>query len=270
MYESYWKLRDRPFENDLNTEFLFYSRDHREAMVRVLYAILQYKGLVVITGEAGCGKTFLLHALARELQARRTRAALVKDPSPEPLDLLRQVAQAFGVRNAAGTKSELVAALEQALVYHRDRGVRCVLAIDDADTMESERALEELRLLLNLVDVQGRPLLTVVLAGQPRLRAQLRKVPALAQRLAVSFALAPLSEMDSAGYVSHRLRLAEGDRGIFDPGAIREVYRSSRGVPRLINQLCDLSLLLAAAEGRRQVDPRIVGRAREELREIQQ
>lgn len=268
MYEQYWKLREKPFDNDQNVDFFFQSRDMREALVRILYAIMESKGCVLLTSEPGCGKTFLLHSLARELGKRGVKVAMVKNPAQDPLDLLRQIAQTFGVKGAVALKSELVAALEQYLSYYRERGVRAVLLVDDADTIESERTLEELRLLMNL-ESDGKPLLTIVLAGQSRLRAQVRRVPGLAQRVAVSFALPPLSEEDVIAYVNHRIERVEGDKHIFDLRALREVYRSTRGVPRLVNHICDLSLLLGAAEGRRSVDPRIVARAREELKDLQ-
>jgi general secretion pathway protein A len=269
LYEQYWKLREKPFENDQNTEFFYQSRDHREALVRILYAVMESKGCVLLTGEAGCGKSYVLHSLAQELAKKRVKVAMVKNPAQDPLDLLRQIAITFGVKSALATKSDLVVQLEQYLAYYRERGVRAVLLVDDADTIEGERAYEELRLLLNL-EQGGKPLLTLVLAGQPRLKASLRRSPGLAQRVAVSFALPPLSEEDAIQYVNHRMKRVEGDWHIFDLRALREVYRSSRGVPRVINHLCDLSLLLGAAEGRRNVDARIVSRAREELKDVQQ
>jgi general secretion pathway protein A len=268
VYETYWKLREKPFENDQNIEFFYQSRDHREALVRILYAVMESKGCVLLTGESGCGKSYLLHSLGHELAKKRVKVAMVKNPAQDPLDLLRQIALTFGVKNALSTKSELVVALEQYLAYYRERGVRAVLLIDDADTIENERAYEELRLLLNL-EQNGKPLVTLVLAGQPRLRAALRRVPGLAQRVAVSFHLPPLSEDDAIQYVNHRMKRVDGDYHIFELRALREVFRNTRGVPRLINHICDLSLLLGAAEGRRNVDARIVAKAREELKEIQ-
>jgi general secretion pathway protein A len=267
VYEQYWKLREKPFENDQNIGFFYQSREHREALVRIIYAIMESKSCVLLTGDAGCGKTFLLNSLARELTEKRVKVAMVKNPSSDALDLLRQIAQTFGVRNAQQTKSEIVAALEQYLGYYRERGVRAVLIIDDADTIENERAYEELRLLLNLT-LAGKSLLTLVLAGSNRLRTSLRRVPGLAQRVALSYALPPLTEEDSISYVNHRMKTVEGDHHIFEMRALRDVYRSARGIPRLINNICDLSLLLGAAEGRRNVDARIVARAREELKEI--
>lgn len=269
MYEQYWKLREKPFENDQNTEFFYQSRDHREALVRILYAVMESKGCVLLTGDAGCGKSFVLHSLAHELAKKRVKVAMVKNPAQDSLDLLRQIAITFGVKSAIAVKSEILVALEQYLAYYRERGVRAVLLVDDADTIENDRAYEELRLLLNL-EQGGKPLLTLVLAGQPRLKGALRRSPGLAQRVAVSFALPPLSEEDSIQYVNHRMKRVEGDKLIFDLRALREVYRSSRGIPRMINHLCDLSLLLGAAEGRRNVDARIVSRAREELKDVQQ
>ena len=267
MYETYWKLREKPFENDQNISFFYHSRDHREALVRVIYGIMESKGCVLLTGEAGSGKTFVLQSLARELAEKRVKAAVVKNPSSDPIDLLRQIAQAFGVRNAQPQKSELIASLEQYLAYYRERGVRSVLLIDDADTIDNDRAYEELRLLLNLT-LGGKPLLTIVLAGANRLRAQVRRVPGLAQRVAISYALASLTEEEAVAYVNHRMKAVEGDHHIFDIRAIRDIHRSARGNPRVMNNICDLSLLIGAAEGRRNVDQRVVGRAREEFKEI--
>jgi len=270
MYEQHWNLTDKPFENDQNTEFFYRSRDHREALVRLLYAIMESKGCVLLTGDAGLGKTFLLSALTRELEEKKVRVAVVKNPASDPVDLLRQIARAFGVRNAHETKSELVAALEQYLVYYRERGARAVLVVDDADLIGSERAYEELRLLLNL-DHGGRPLLTMVLSGQPRLKAVVRQVAGLAQRVALSCSLLALNEDDCERYVVHRLQKVSGAaERIFDARALHEVFRSSRGIPRLINHLCDLSLLVGASEGRRVVDARVVQKARNELKEIHQ
>jgi general secretion pathway protein A len=269
VYEQYWKLREKPFENDQNIGFFYHSRDHREALVRIIYAIMESKACVVLTGDAGCGKTYLMNSLARELTEKRVKVAMVRNPSSDPLDLLRQIAQTFGVRNAQATKSELVAALEQYLGYYRERGVRAVLIIDDADAIENERAYEELRLLLNL-SLAGKPVVTLVLAGSSRLRSSIRRIPGLAQRVALSYALPPLTEEESIAYVNHRMKTVEGDHHIFDIRALRDVHRSARGVPRVINNICDLSLLLGAAEGRRNVDSRIVARAREEFKEIAQ
>jgi len=270
VYEHYWKLREKPFENDLNTGFFYSSSDQREALVRVVYAIREQKGCIVLTGEAGCGKTFLLSWLARQLTESRVKVAMVKNPSSDPLDLLRQIAIAFGVRNAQATKSELVGALEQYLGYYRERDVRTVLMIDDADMIDGDRAFEELRLLLNLT-LGGKPLVTIVLAGTNRLRNSVRRVPGLAQRVAISFALPPFGEDDAIRYVKHRIQqvTAEEPR-IFDDRALADVYRSTRGVPRLINNICDLSLLFAFAERRPSVEPRHVARARDEIREMQQ
>jgi len=268
MYEQYWKLREKPFENDQNTAFFYYSREHREAFVRLLYAIMESKPCAVLLGEAGCGKTFLMNALARQLADRHVRVAMVRDPAQDPLGILRQIAKGFGIADGGASKAEIVASLEQHLSQFGDRGACAVLFIDDADTIENDRTYEELRLLNNLEE-RGRPLLTMVLAGQPRLREQLRRIPALAQRVAVSFTIPPLSEEESIAYIGHRLKQVEGDRQIFDVRALREVHRGSRGVPRVLNHLCDLSLLLCASEGRRCVDSRIVARALEDLKELE-
>src|SRR5690606_25706139 len=122
------------------------------------------------------------------------------------------------VRNAHATKSELVAGLEQYLAYYRERGVRAVLLIDDADLIGNDRAYEELRLLLNL-EQGGRPLLTMVLCGQPRLKAVIRRVPGLAQRVALSYTIPALTEEEAERYVAHRLKKVHGNGAIFDPRA---------------------------------------------------
>jgi len=267
MYERYWRFRDKPFENDQNIDFFYYSRDHREALVRLIYAIRELKGLVLLTGDAGCGKTFVLSNARRELLKRGYKVALVSSPARDSVDLLRQIALEFGIRKVEPLKSEIVFALRDYFGYHLQQGAASVLMVDDADTIDDERTLEELKLLLNL-EKNGRPLVQLVLAGQPRLRAQLKRIASLNQRVGQSYHLSPLSEEDANGYIGHRLRAVNGSRRIFDPRAIREIYRSSRGVPRLINNLCDLSLLIACSERRGMIDPQTVGEAREEFKEF--
>ncbi|RME73967.1 MAG: hypothetical protein D6776_06090 [Planctomycetota bacterium] len=267
MYEEHWRLSAKPFENDLDTRFFYASPEHREALVRLLYAVIEGKGLSLLVGEAGCGKSYLLYRLADELRERGVRVGLVANPASEPLDLLRQIARAFGLRQADGTKSEIVAGLEQFLRYHRERGSRAVLLIDDADVIDNERAYEELRLLLNLTH-EGRPLLTIVLAGLPRLVKQLRRVPGLLQRVAVLATLPPLEARDTQRYVAHRLGVAQGAAELFAPEAIEAVHRISGGIPRLINHVCDLALLVGAAEGLERIEPALVERAAQEMRDL--
>lgn len=267
MYEKHWKLRAKPFENDLDIAYFFRSREHREALIRLLYTILESKGAVLLTSDPGCGKTYLLHMLAKELEDKRARVAMIKNAASEPLDLLRQITQAFGVRSVTESKSDLVAGLEQVLAYHRESGARAVLIIDDVDLIRDERAFDELRLLMNL-ELGGRPLLTLVLSGQTRLKAIIREMPGLAQRVALSCTLPALGREDALRYVAHRLRKADGRGDVFDDDALQEIYRGSRGVPRLINHLCDLALLLAASEGVSTIDSQVVARARNEFKEI--
>ncbi|MFC1708169.1 ExeA family protein [Planctomycetota bacterium] len=269
MYEHYWKLREKPFENDQNTEFFFRSRDHREALVRLLYGIMESKCCVLLTGEPGCGKTFVLSALATELAEKKVKVAMIKNAASDPIDILRQIAQTFGVRNARATKSELIAGLEQHLGYHRERGVRAVLLIDDADLIGNERAYEELRLLMNL-EHGGRPLLTIVLSGQVQLRTILQEIPGLAQRIALACSVSALGEDEALRYVEHRLDKVNGKNEIFDHRALQEVFKATGGVPRLINHLCDLALLLGACEGRDVVDARVVAKACDEFKELHQ
>jgi type II secretory pathway predicted ATPase ExeA len=267
MYEKHWQLGSKPFENDLDTKFFFASREHREALVRLLYAVTEGKGAALLVGEPGCGKTFLLYRVADELRERGVRVALIKNPASDAIDLLRQVARAFGVRDADGSKSEVVAGLEQFLGYHRERDTRSVLLIDDADIIDNERAYEELRLLLNL-EKDGRPLLTIVLAGRPRLTKQLRVVPGLAQRVALKASLPAFSNGETPKYVTHRLGLVNAPDDIFEAHALTAVHKSTGGVPRLINHVCDLSLLIAASEGLDRIDAAVVDRAQQEIRDL--
>lgn len=267
MYEKHWDLGSKPFENNWDTSFFFPSDDHREALVRLLYAVNEGKGSVVVCGDPGCGKTFLLHALAHELRSLGVKVAFVVNPASDPTDLLRQVARAFGVRNVDTGPSELLGAVEQFLSYHQRRGERSVLLIDDADHIGEVAGYNQLRLLSNLQD-QGETLLSVILAGQPRLPKLLKLVPGLVQRVAFSASLSALARDETPGYVQHRISKAQGRNGLFDRRALQEIYQCTGGVPRLINHVCDLSLLIGASEGRSVIDASVVGRARTEVPDL--
>ena len=234
-------------------------------MIRMLFAIHEAKSLILLTGETGCGKTFLLNAVRRELMSRSYRVAMITSPSSDPLDLLRQISLELGIHTVEWAKSEILHALRKFLVYHMQKNSRTVLIVDDADTIDGIKAFEELKLLLNL-EKDGRFLLTLTLAGQPRLKGILKKVPSLNQRVALNSQLPPLSEEDAFGYINHRLKRVNGSKKIFSYKAMKEIYKASRGFPRRINDLCDLALLIGFSERRSQVDVAAILEAKSEFK----
>ncbi len=267
MYERYWKLRGKPFENDLDTGFIFYGAEMKEGLVRALYSVSSGKSLMLLTGEAGCGKTFLCQALARELASKSHLVAMVVNPADDPLELLRQIAHQLGISPVPRARTEILAEIHDALADASSSGARAVVIVDNAETIENDRVLEEVRLLLDL-ESDGRTLATVVLVGQPRLRHSLRRVPSLLARVNVQFHIPALGLDEACAYISHRLSQVNGNGRIFAERALHEVYRASRGVPRMINNICDLALLLGMSGRRGQVDQATVSEAKEEFREL--
>lgn len=267
MYERYWKFSKKPFENDQDTSLIFYAKDHKEALLRLLYTVSESKGLMLLTGDTGCGKTFLCHTIRKELETQSFVVSLVSNPADDPVELLKQIAFELGVSPVPNGKSELLACLRAALGELVASDSRTVLIIDNAETIDNDKVLEEIRLLLDLEN-QGRSLLTVILSGHTRLRAALKRFPSLFQRVALQFHVPAFTESEARSYIEHRLQAAGGNSRIFNPRAISEIFGASRGVPRLINNICDLSLLLAFSARRGQIDGSTVNQAREEFSEL--
>jgi general secretion pathway protein A len=266
MYVQHFGLREAPFAITPDPRYLYLSERHREALAHLLYGVGEGGAFVLLTGEVGTGKTTVCRALLEQVPPE-VDVALVLNPRLSSEELVATVCDDLGVARPAGPGSlrDLVGALNRHLLDAHARGRRTVLVVDEAQGLREE-VLEQVRLLTNL-ETDRAKLLQVLLVGQPELAALLAR-PALrqlAQRVTARYHLTPLSREETRAYVQHRLRVAGASRGLFQPAALRAVYRASRGVPRLVNVVCDRALLGAYARGARHVDAATARRAAAEV-----
>jgi general secretion pathway protein A len=266
MYAAYFGLTERPFSLAPDPRYLYLSEAHREALAHLLYGIGEGGSFVQLTGEVGTGKTTVCRALLEQLPAD-VDVAMIFNPRLTSVELLAAVCDEFRVPYPAGTTSlkVLVDALSQALLDAHARGRRTVLIIDEAQNL-SARVLEEVRLLTNL-ETTTQKLLQVVLIGQPELADLLarRNLRQLSQRVTARYHLRPFSEVESQRYVQHRMEVAGQKQPIFTKQAMRAAHRLSRGIPRLLNTICDRALLGAYATGQTRVKEAVVRRAAREV-----
>jgi len=247
MYTEFYGLREKPFSLSPDPRFLFLSDSHREALAHLLYGIEQGEGFIAITGEVGTGKTTLCRTLLQRLEPG-SEVAFLFNPQLSGLELLQAIDAEFGLATEGKSRRELLDQLNRFLLTKRQEGRRVLLLIDEAQNLERE-ALEQVRLLSNL-ETDTTKLIQIILLGQPELDALLEsaELRQLRQRINVRWRLGPLSSTETRDYVRHRLRVAAGGaREIFSELALREIHRSSGGIPRVINRICDRSLLAGFA-----------------------
>ena len=244
MYAEYFHMKEMPFAIEPNPHYLLLDDDHREALATLVYAIDQQEGWALLLGEAGIGKTTLIMALLRELKDRVV-PAVITNPRLSALDFFNMVGMELGLEGPFESKGRFLVAMNQIIKRCHRQGKVLLLIIDEAQSL-APSLLEELRLLSNMDNFSPR-VLNIFLVGQPHLLLLLKKAGArsLMQRLRRYYVLKPLGPEETASYVRHRLEVAGGHPNIFDDEALAEVYRLTGGNPRLINTLCDDSLLLA-------------------------
>jgi general secretion pathway protein A len=266
MYTGFFGLKEPGFAITPDPQYLYLSPQHREALAHLLYGVGDGGGFVQLTGEVGTGKTTICRALLDQLP-QAVDVALVLNPALTSAELLRMVCREFGVEAPADESSaeEWVNRLNQYLLRAHAEGRRPVLVIDEAQNL-SPQVLEQVRLLTNLETAKHK-LLQIFLIGQPELREVLRQpgLRQVAQRITARYHLLPLNRRETRDYIRHRLAVAGADRNPFTRRAMTRIHRRTGGVPRLINILCDRTLLGAYALDRRTVGPFIVERAAREL-----
>jgi general secretion pathway protein A len=266
MYLTHFGFTEWPFSNTPDPRFVYLSPRHEEALAHLLYGVRERGGFVQLTGEVGTGKTTTCRYLLSQLP-EGVDVALVLNPMLTPEELLATVCDELGAAYPPQTQTRkaFVDALYRHLLAAHARGRRTVLIIDEAQNLSVD-ALEQLRLLTNLETATDK-LLQIILIGQPELtalleRTQLRQV---AQRITARYHLLPFSERDTRAYITRRLQIAGQGLNVFEPAAVLAVHRASRGVPRLINVICDRALLGAFSQERRTVSARTVRRAAREV-----
>lgn len=265
MYTAFYGLREKPFALTPDPRFLFLAHSHREALAHLLYGIDQGEGFIAITGEVGTGKTTLCRTLLERLGSD-CEVAFLFNPSCSDRELLEAIAAEFGLEVAGLSRRALGAQLNRFLLEKRRERRKVLLIIDEAQNLSLE-TLEQVRLLSNL-ETSSSKLIQIVLLGQPELDRKLdsREMRQLRQRISVRWGLRSLSRRETAEYVRHRLRVAAGGgRDIFTTAALREIHRRSRGIPRLVNVLCDRSLLVGYAAGEARIGSALVKKAAREI-----
>ena len=265
MYLSHFKLQEKPFKVSTDPKFLWLGERHKEALETLRYGILHGDGYAVLTGDVGTGKTMLGMALAKNL-GDNVIVARLPYPDVDVLDFLKLISTAFGIHDDVRSKASFRDRFESFLRSCFSAGKRVVLILDEAQRMGHEH-LEEL-LQLSSIQQDGVGLLNIVFVGQNEFNDILQKGPnkGLRQRIAVNYNLVPLTRAETEEYISHRLNVVHCKDEIFTPEAIQEIFLYSNGIPRLINVVSDLALLMTYLEGTQAVQPQAVRRGVERLR----
>lgn len=264
MYLPYWHLKEKPFENSPDPKFFYHSPQHEEGLSRLIYVVRERKGAGLLTGIYGCGKTLLGHALYQELEKDVYRVAFLTNPRLDDIELLRMILYLLGAPEVPTRKADLLIQLEQILNANLRDGKSTVVVIDEAHAIEQSSLFEEIRLLLNFQS-ENQFLLTLLLLGQPELKTKVESNKQLNQRIAMRYHLQGLTLEETALYAHHRLLIAGARNELFDESALNLIYERSGGIPRRINQICDISLLTGMSRQAAMVNAEIVKEAIESL-----
>jgi len=265
VYTEFFGLNEKPFSITPDPRYLFLSRRHADALAHLIYGISESGGFIQLTGEVGTGKTTLIRSVLEQLP-EKAEIALILNPQLSAREFIENIFDELRMPiPPGGSLRALIASLNKQLLEAHAQGRRIVLIVDEAQTLGPE-LLEQVRLLTNL-ETSTQKLLQIILIGQPELRDLLGRpeMRQIAQRITGRYHLEPLSRAETAAYVRHRLRVAGCQMPIFTPGALRELYRRSKGIPRLINVVADRALLAAYTQDRTRVDGRLVRRAASEV-----
>lgn len=266
MYCAYYGLKEKPFNVTSDPGFFFLSRRHKEALSHLLYGVSQRKGIIVLTGEIGTGKTTLCRFFLNQVSPD-VKTAFILNPDFSQLQLLESIVRDFGISPKKSSRLGMVWELNKFLLSESESGNNIVLILDEAQNLKPGQ-LEQIRLLSNL-ETEKDKLLQVILVGQPELnqKLNLHDLRQLRQRIMVRFHITPLELDEVKSYIAHRLKIAEAKRvPEFMDEAIALIWNFSSGVPRVINMLCDRSLLAGFVAGTHIIDSNIVYKCIEELK----
>jgi general secretion pathway protein A len=252
IYNPYFGFTDNPFNISPDPEFLYRSPQHEEALANLIYGVQSRKGFIVLTGEVGTGKTTMLECLRDYLDTIRTEFAFIFNSRLTPDQFFEMMAFDFDLDCDRKSKTDILVALNSLLLQQTERGRTCVLIIDEAHNLEWD-VLEEIRLLGNLEN-RGGKLLQIILAGQPELDRKLDapNLRQLKQRVVLRCSLDPLEPEEASAYIESRMaRAGMPNQTVFPPEILEEIYKRSRGIPRVINLICDNLLVTAFAMERK-------------------
>ena len=268
MYESFYGFKEKPFDLHPDPDYLYMSRVHENTYVHLEYAILENKGFVVVTGEIGSGKTTLLNYLLNKI-GEDFQVGLVNNTNILPSEFLKMVCKEFELDPKTNDKSELIDIFSGYLIDQFAAGQRVVLIIDEAQNLTND-TMEEIRMLSN-IETEKHHLIQIILVGQPELRFKLQQsnLKQFAQRVTVHCHLKGLEKDEVREYIEHRLEVGGSERfDIFDPETIEKISDYSRGIPRLINILCDSALVYGFADGLEKISTSILENVYEELKAL--
>lgn len=264
MYEKYYGFADKPFNLTPDSKFFFASAKHEEALSCLLLAISERNGFVVITGEIGSGKTTVCRTLLNKLDPT-TKVALVLNTHLGKKELLTTILEDLGIEYRSTSKTHLLSALNKYLIKQASNDINVVLIIDEAQNL-TPSVIEEVRMLSNL-ETEREKLIQIVLMGQPELKKKLMlpRLEQFRQRVVFHYHLDSLARQEVSEYIKHRLKKAGNEfANIFTDDAIEEIYKHSRGVPRLINLICHNALISGLVHEARQIDKALVQEAMKE------
>lgn len=266
MYLSHWQLAARPFENAIDARFYYPGESQQAALLKLRYAVESRQAAAVLAGASGLGKTLLVQTLLKQLGKKYAPHARIVFPHMPPDQLLALIADQLIGERSGGTPTvrDSVCRLEAFLHENAQSGRHAVVVVDEAHLLRESENLQTLRLLLNFEAGAQAPL-TLVLVGQASLLPVIERMPDFDQRLAARCLLRRFAPEETAGYVQHRLRTAGATAEVFDAAALEAIHLHSQGIPRKINRLCDLALLVGFAEERRSLQAEQVAAVAEEL-----
>ena len=265
MYESHWHLAARPFDHSADARFYYPSESQQGALLKLRYALENRRGAALLTGAAGLGKTLLTQTLTRQLCLSLSPKVHLVFPQMPAGQLLAYLADELGAAGGpAQNVEQSLRRIETRLRENAKAGKHAVIVIDEAHLLDDFQALETVRLLLNL-EHEARPLASFLLTGQTSLLLAIERHPDLEERLAVKCLLRRFMPEETMGYIQHRLTAAGAKRAIFTDGALEAIHQETLGIPRRINRLCDLALLVGFAEELTSIGPDQIAAISEEL-----
>jgi len=257
MYTKYWRLREKPFENSPDPKFLFHSKQHDEALMRLLYTIQSRKGAAMLTGDYGCGKTLLMHTIMTELSGGQFEIAFLTNPRMRANEMIHEILYQLEIDVSNDSRLNMLHTFNDFLFETARKKKHTIIILDEAQVITDLEVFEELRLMLNF-QLNDRYLLTLFLVGQPELSESVKKLPQLNQRISVRYHLKRFTYEETISYMNHRLKIAGHQNSIFTEDAYKEIYQYSQGTPRIINDLCDLSLVIGFGKQVPVIDDRLI------------
>ena len=256
MYEDYWQLESKPFEPTATAAFRYASATQQAALHKLRYAVESRRGAALLAGPSGAGKTLLTEMLSEQLGENVSKFVRVVFPLMSSRDLLVYLAEQLGAPPAdpaQHTIEESLRRLEFAFRENNRRGQHAVIVVDEAHLLEDSGLLETLRLLLNL-QTDGQVAFTLLLSGQTSLLSAMQRNATLDERLDMKMLLQPFTAEETAAYINHRLEAAGATREIFATDALRKAHQLTGGIPRRLNRLCDLALVVGYAARQHSID----------------